>query len=282
MWTKNRAGTQSFLTAPLAPTNNRGTATTLSSEPHILLNVEIHFQQEKGKITDYCIFSELWVQAVFKWESHWKSIDQYRSLQRESHFWEFMREKICLNYLKNHSQKTVEAIKIHLVDQALQKTAMREDKNQVTTSCSALVRKQIAQSQTGRHTARGKFWPSCKGPSVPQVSMTVSSLFSNSVFALPRVHSHQLSILSWPFPNSWFTQLKADREATTLKMSETPWNHMFKGQFKGNSSQHGWFFSPVFSCIQSNLALGKAAYSSNYSGTRVLALSNPEKKKQLQ
>lgn len=40
---------------------------------------------------------------------------------------------------------------MHLTDQALQRTAMREDRNQVTPSCSALARKQIPQSQTGRH-----------------------------------------------------------------------------------------------------------------------------------
>lgn len=153
--------------------------------------------------------------------------NQYKSLQRERVTSEnaWGEKKSHLNYLKNHSQKTVEVIKMHLTDQALQRTAMREDRNQVTPSCSALARKQIPQSQTGRHTTKSKIWLHARDPHYLKCPWSSSSVFSNSVFVLPRVHSCQLFLLPWSFPNSQVTQLKADREATTLEVSETPWNH---------------------------------------------------------
>lgn len=53
---------------------------------------------------------------------------------------------------------------MHLTDQALQRTAMREDRNQVTPSWTALARKQIPQSQTGRHTTKSKIWLHARDP----------------------------------------------------------------------------------------------------------------------
>lgn len=81
-----------------------------------------------------------------------------------------------LNYLKNHSQKAVEVIKICLTDQArvLQRTVRRERRKQLSGSFSALARKHLLWSQTIRGITRGKFWPPCQGPLVPQATMTVS------------------------------------------------------------------------------------------------------------